>query len=508
MSAPTGAGRAPASVRSNAKVSASSPVASTVIARTGSPLDPALRSDMERRFGEDFSRVRIHTGAGAAHSAGEVDARAFTIGNHIVFGRDESPSDRHLLAHELAHVVQQETQSPYIARKPLAKPRASGSKTTGFEGALLGTSRADRQILVGRQVGEKRGYDDRLQAIAIARLAGAEPAAVALDKGGKWHAFETKDGDILEGLSANDPGVSATKDSTPFQTVDFLPSASGIVSQRLQVDALRSKLAELEKLRSTGPIEVQKSATIKLLSQAEQRLAALIFGTGELEIQFNRYVSGRAKGKINLTRDTQGGNTAGRHGPVSGQKDTDFSIDLITAFDINAEHLSNPALAQGILFHEVSHLKDIELAQTWARRYQDETGRLFVRSKLEFFQTWLNEQVRKKRLTGAEAQLILDEAVDASASTEARSNLRTFLSYFRTGHFELASEAIVGYAKALPPGTVYANLIHPSPVSTELIDEMKTAYRNAGKSKAQFAKAIAAAVAANPKAWFAKVKFF
>jgi hypothetical protein len=66
---------------------------------------------MEERFGHDFSRVRVHTGAAAERSAQEIDASAYTMGHHIVFGSNQfAPDTKHgrmLLAHELTHVVQQ-----------------------------------------------------------------------------------------------------------------------------------------------------------------------------------------------------------------------------------------------------------------------------------------------------------------------------------------------------------------------------------------------------------------
>jgi|GEM_PF-7042190 len=74
-------------------------------------LDPATRAAMEPRFGHDFSRVRIHTGGQADASARALDANAYTVGRHIVFGRGRysphSTEGRRLLAHELTHVVQQ-----------------------------------------------------------------------------------------------------------------------------------------------------------------------------------------------------------------------------------------------------------------------------------------------------------------------------------------------------------------------------------------------------------------
>lgn len=81
------------------------------LASPGKPLEPALRSDMERRFGHDFSRVRVHSDAAAAQSARDVNAHAYTVGQDVVFGagqyRPGSDSGRHLLSHELAHTIQQ-----------------------------------------------------------------------------------------------------------------------------------------------------------------------------------------------------------------------------------------------------------------------------------------------------------------------------------------------------------------------------------------------------------------
>jgi hypothetical protein len=80
--------------------------------QSGSPLEPLLRQDMEHRFGRDFSGVRVHTDSQAARAAESVDANAYTVGREIVFGagryQPHESTGRFLLAHELAHVVQQE----------------------------------------------------------------------------------------------------------------------------------------------------------------------------------------------------------------------------------------------------------------------------------------------------------------------------------------------------------------------------------------------------------------
>jgi hypothetical protein len=77
----------------------------------GQPLSPELSDSFGHHFGHDFSRVRIYADARAAEMARAFYARAFTIGEEIVFGAGQfAPTSREgtrLLAHELAHVVQQ-----------------------------------------------------------------------------------------------------------------------------------------------------------------------------------------------------------------------------------------------------------------------------------------------------------------------------------------------------------------------------------------------------------------
>ncbi|GAA2815188.1 DUF4157 domain-containing protein [Streptomyces showdoensis] len=76
-----------------------------VLRTSGRPLDSATRDEMEARLGADFSDVRVHTDAAAKASAAEVGARAYTSGSHVVIG--EGGGDKHTLAHELTHVIQQ-----------------------------------------------------------------------------------------------------------------------------------------------------------------------------------------------------------------------------------------------------------------------------------------------------------------------------------------------------------------------------------------------------------------
>jgi Domain of unknown function (DUF4157) len=95
----------------------------SVVQRPGVALPDATRAFMESRLGYDFSRVRIHADGLADEAAQSVHARAFTKGASLVFAggqySPDSQSGRWLLAHELAHVVQQGNASARAARGSL-----------------------------------------------------------------------------------------------------------------------------------------------------------------------------------------------------------------------------------------------------------------------------------------------------------------------------------------------------------------------------------------------------
>jgi hypothetical protein len=79
----------------------------------GQPLAESERSFFEPRFGRDFGQVRVHTDNNAAEMARMVNARAFTVGQDVVFGAGQyepgTSTGKMLLGHELTHVVQQNT---------------------------------------------------------------------------------------------------------------------------------------------------------------------------------------------------------------------------------------------------------------------------------------------------------------------------------------------------------------------------------------------------------------
>lgn len=139
----------PASVqrvqRTNTSPSAVSPAVETNIANLrggGTPLPPTEQAFFSERIGADFSDVRIHTDHTATQTAESLNARAFTVGNNIAFNAGEyqpgTDSGRHLLAHELTHVIQQQGAAPIAQTKPQEQPNqfkvAQGQLTFDAEG--------------------------------------------------------------------------------------------------------------------------------------------------------------------------------------------------------------------------------------------------------------------------------------------------------------------------------------------------------------------------------------
>jgi len=114
------------------------PIVKEVLRSPGQALDASTRTFFEPRFGQDFSQVRVHTDAKAQESARAVDSLAYTVGRDVVIGGPQATAmggNHELLAHELTHVVQQNSLSPVqhfplLQRQPNKKkqPQTGGTK--------------------------------------------------------------------------------------------------------------------------------------------------------------------------------------------------------------------------------------------------------------------------------------------------------------------------------------------------------------------------------------------
>src|SRR5262249_17437579 len=109
----------------------------------GTPLPRSVRRHMEPRFGTSFADVRVHHDRQASDSARSVGARAYTFGRDVVFHageyRPETAAGRRLIAHELAHVVQQRAAGP-------TAQRVMRSPFPGCDKATTGVADADQAL--------------------------------------------------------------------------------------------------------------------------------------------------------------------------------------------------------------------------------------------------------------------------------------------------------------------------------------------------------------------------
>ena len=144
----------------------------SVLASPGRPLDTGLRTDMEGRFGADFGGVRIHTDAAASESARSVDAVAYTVGHNIVYGStadvSTSPTGTRLLAHELAHVVQQGSAPRALQR---TNDSSAGVSETGqpSDGVGAGASATPHSVSLAVT------HEFRVAAVSFLSCAGCNP---------------------------------------------------------------------------------------------------------------------------------------------------------------------------------------------------------------------------------------------------------------------------------------------------------------------------------------------
>lgn len=152
------------------------PSTRTVLNNDGQPLDPIIRAEMESRFGHDFGQVRVHTNANSARSARLLNAQAYTIGQDIVFGKDryvpQSGAGKLLLAHELAHVIQQTSGG---SPPPLHTNATHEQEAETAAQTAVSSQTAPITITQSTGIGIARSVDDWLQgSLDVTRLTYSE----------------------------------------------------------------------------------------------------------------------------------------------------------------------------------------------------------------------------------------------------------------------------------------------------------------------------------------------
>ena len=195
-----------------------------ILATPGQPLAADARAFMEVRFGHSFAAVRVHDDACAAGAAAGIAARAFTVGQHVAFARGQyapaSAAGRRLLAHELAHVLQQTGGAPLVQRDAME-------------------SDPDIALILAAAARAQKAGDNQTKLT----IAGAEIAYRLLGR------FLSGASSVVSGIGFNPKikGVKATRSDKGGHSIelgkDFVVGVNGDnLASRLQmlVDALRA----------------------------------------------------------------------------------------------------------------------------------------------------------------------------------------------------------------------------------------------------------------------------
>jgi hypothetical protein len=240
------------------------PIVRRVLDTPGEPLDFATRTAMEARFGHSFRDVRIHTDSLAAESARAVYAHAYTVGEHVVFDtgqyQPQTPQGQHLLAHELAHTVQQhglqksgpiasdksgdyphlESEADAAARSVMDRPRPGGAPVSPARAAQPRLSRADQRTEPKSPGKEAANKDDQDSWIPVKK---GSPLAIA----GVREVARLK----------SDPDLVAVQMSDPFE----VPRKKGPKAMALW--EAQANAGALQAIMAPGSSESNTSAALK-----------------------------------------------------------------------------------------------------------------------------------------------------------------------------------------------------------------------------------------------------
>ena len=206
-----------------------------------------MQQDMESRFGHDFSGVRVHSDGAAAQSARDVSASAYTVGNNIVFGAGQyspgSGAGRHLLAHELAHVVQQGGGGETLDGQVMRAPTKEAKRKPGLGGGTLPYREATELLNCIKIMGDQNSEYCREKALGekpVVKLSAAGQALAdelsLIIAGAEWKEIRKR---VYPLESA--PGIKRAKD----RRAGLSPDMTGLGKLK-SLDVFASRVRKLQ----------------------------------------------------------------------------------------------------------------------------------------------------------------------------------------------------------------------------------------------------------------------
>ncbi|MFD8884257.1 DUF4157 domain-containing protein [Streptomyces erythrochromogenes] len=280
-----------------------------VLRAPGRPMDAATRSDMEARLGADFSDVRIHDNGAAKASAAEVGARAYTSGSHVVIGA--GGSDKHTLAHELTHVIQQrqgpvagtdngsglKVSDPSDRFEREAEANASRVMAPGHQAA---TANVQRQAAPSAASGSHH---------AVQRVANPQDLLTVEhweDKAGVGGSSSSAAKAKSAQIAASKKSMKGFKASKPPRRIDEIITTIG---PRLLADLARMP-------EDSGRMELYRS-----MSFDEAHSALTYWGDAAARTEMTEYIAGGAGTAKEFRQNGYSGMTIGAHLGDQGQAD-------------------------------------------------------------------------------------------------------------------------------------------------------------------------------------------
>jgi hypothetical protein len=222
------------------------PSVDAVLSSSGQPLDVATRSFFEPRFRHDFSLVRVHTDTKAAESARAVNALAYTLGRDVVFGTGQydpvTATGKRLLAHELTHVIQQEStgaSSPQRKEGDKNTPKAATPGPCGGNSLASSIGPSEKRLngkameptLDADDFGNtsKLGADFKFGACKIGTAWRFQLDALVIPIASKVQAatFRTNVGAASDSVVTKESYLDIVRDLSPTKTATFSVSCGG-----------------------------------------------------------------------------------------------------------------------------------------------------------------------------------------------------------------------------------------------------------------------------------------
>ncbi|HEY6724388.1 MAG TPA: DUF4157 domain-containing protein, partial [Polyangiaceae bacterium] len=207
----------------------------------GAALDTGVQTRLGGAMGEGFSGVRVHTDATAAALASQHNARAFTVGEHVAFGSGEyqpgSPAGDALIAHELAHVIQQRgasAEAPAPANEGSqalehdADAAAATTVATLWGGAKQSLTGVGRTLAPRLRSGLRlsRCKDSPSVSAASVRAALAVRTSGTTSPDNDTHFTAEEGGDGLGAVTDEDDGITSAEALGKVEVVATLPEGA------------------------------------------------------------------------------------------------------------------------------------------------------------------------------------------------------------------------------------------------------------------------------------------